>query len=270
MTTGLFSLNGKIALVTGGSRGIGRAAALAFARAGADVAVCGRSRDDLDGAVKDIEDAGQRGLAVVANLSRVENIEAVTDQIMDEWGGLDILVNNAGRSPAYADCLHTEERLWDAVMNLNLKSLYFLSQAAARIMKSRGGGSIINVSSIAGEKPAPFLGVYSISKAAILSVTQSMALELAPYNIRVNAIAPGYVATRLLTDLWAHLPPDQQAAARAAMSSQVPMGRIAETEEIVGGMVFLASEASSYMTGETMRIDGGTLLSGPQSSSEAV
>jgi NAD(P)-dependent dehydrogenase (short-subunit alcohol dehydrogenase family) len=255
-----FSLEGKVALVTGASRGIGRAAALGFAEAGADVALASRKKSDLDKVAEEVRAIGRKALPVAAHLGRMDELRNLVDNVMKEFGRIDILVNNAGTSPARASCLETEERLWDSIMNLNLKGLYFLSQAVARIMKRQGGGKIINVASTDGYRPEYHIGIYSITKAAVIMVTKSMAFELAQYNIRVNAIAPGSVLTRVLEGNWASLPEEQANAIKKFIADANPMKRIADPDEITGAMIYLASDASSFTTGETILIDGGLLL----------
>jgi len=191
----------------------------------------------------------------------MDDVRKLVETARAEFGKIDILINNAGTTPAMATVLDVEERLWDAIMNLNLKGLYFLSQAVARVMKERGGGKIINVSSIDGYRPEYMVGPYSIAKAAVLMATKSMALELAPYNIRVNAIAPGPVSTRILDSHWIHLPEKEAMGQKAEFSKAIPLQHIGEPEEIVGAMIYLASDASSFTTGATIVIDGGILLS---------
>jgi len=258
-----FSLEGKVALVTGSSRGIGRATALGFAQAGADVVVASRKLEDLEKVASEIRRVGRKALPVAAHVGRMEDIRRLVETAKAEFGRIDILVNNAGTSPAMATVLDAEERLWDAVMNLNLKGLYFLSQAAGRVMKEHGGGKIINVSSMDGYRPEYMVGPYSIAKAAVVMATKSMALELAPYNIRVNAIAPGPVSTRILDSHWFHLPEKEAKAQKGEFAKTVPLQHIAEPDEIVGAMIYLASDASSFTTGATIIIDGGCLLSSP-------
>lgn len=255
-----FSLEGKVALVTGGSRGIGQATAVAFAQAGAHVVLCSRNLEDLEKVAHEIRGIGRKALPVAAHMGRLENVRMLVETTMAEFGKIDIVVNNAGTAPVYASCLDAEERLWDSIMNLNLKGLYFLSQAAARVMKAQGGGRIINVASIDGYKPQENVGIYSISKAAVIMVTKSMALELAPYNIRVNAIAPGAIDTKMLNNMWANLPEARKTLAKKAVSAGTPLGRIGIPDEIAGAMIYLASDASSFMTGETILIDGGAML----------
>ncbi len=248
-----FSLQGKIALVTGASRGIGKAAAIGLAQAGADVAVTSRKLPDLEKTAEEIRKLGRKSLPVAAHVGRMEEIQSLVKKVVEEFGRIDILVNNAATNPTMASALDVDERAWDAVMNLNLKGLFFLSQAVARVMKEKGGGRIINVSSIAGLSP-DLLPVYSISKAGVIMATKVMAQQWAQYNIRVNAIAPGLTKTRFSEALWSN--PDILKMA----VSKAPMGRIAEPEEMVGAIIFLASDASSYVTGQVIAIDGGTTI----------
>jgi NAD(P)-dependent dehydrogenase (short-subunit alcohol dehydrogenase family) len=255
-----FSLEGKVALITGASRGIGRSAALAFARAGADIALTSRKQEDLDKVADEIKALGRKALPVAAHVGRMEDIHRLVDQVVKEYGRIDILVNNAGGAPATALCLDAEERLWDSIMNLNLKGVYFLSQSVGRIMREHGGGKIINVASVSGFKPEYKNGIYSIAKTGVTMLTKSMALELAEFNIRVNAIAPGAIMTKLLATNWSYLPEDQGKMVQSFVAGGSPMKRIADPDEISGAMLYLASDASSFTTGETIVIDGGMLL----------
>jgi NAD(P)-dependent dehydrogenase (short-subunit alcohol dehydrogenase family) len=254
MTRPDFSLKGKVALVTGGSRGIGKATALGFASAGADVAIASRKLPDLEQVAAEIRGLGRKALPVSAHVGRLEEIKSLVDTVYKEFGKIDILVNNAGISPAISPMLDLEERLWDSIINLNLKGVVFLSQAVARVMKEHGGGKIINVSSVTGFRHEPNIGVYSISKAAVIMATRIMAQEWAKYNIRVNAIAPGHIHTRLGDSIFEAVPEYKE-----EFLQRVPMGRIGDPDEIVGAMIYLASDASSYVTGVTIVVDGGTL-----------
>jgi NAD(P)-dependent dehydrogenase (short-subunit alcohol dehydrogenase family) len=254
-----FSLDGKVALVTGGSRGIGEATALGFAKAGADVAVASRKLPDLERVANAVRDIGRRSLAVEVHAGRMDQLTGAVERVVDEFGTIDILVNNAGTSIA-APALDITERAWDAVMNLNLKGLFFLSQAAARVMKEKGGGKIINVSSIEGYKPAAATFVYAVSKAGVVMVTKCMAMQWARYNIRVNAIAPGYIETRLLNAMWYDLSGDELKATKEELARSIPEGRIGDPREIADAMIYLASDASSYVTGQTFLVDGGFLI----------
>jgi len=254
MTKPDFSLNGKVALITGGSRGIGKATALGFARAGADVAIASRKFPDLELVADEIRGLGRKALPVAAHVARLEEIKSLVQTVNKEFGRIDILVNNAGTSPALSPMLDLEERLWDSIMNLNLKGVIFLSQAVARIMKEHDGGTIINVASIAGFRHEPNIGVYSISKSAVVMATKIMAEEWAKYNIRVNAIAPGHIHTRLGDSIFEAVPEYKK-----EFLDRIPMRRIGDPDEIVGAMIYLASDASSYVTGTTIVVDGGTL-----------
>lgn len=254
MTQPDFSLNGKVALITGGSRGIGKATALGFARAGADVAIASRKLPDLEQVAAEIRGLGRKALPVAAHVAKLEEIKSLVQTVNKEFGRIDILVNNAGTSPAISPMLDLEERLWDSIMNLNLKGVIFISQAVARIMKEHGGGKIINVSSVTAFRHETHIGVYSISKAALTMATRIMAQEWAEYNIRVNAIAPGHIHTRLGDSIFEAVPQYKK-----EFLDRVPMRRIGNPDEIVGAMIYLASDASSYVTGETIVVDGGTL-----------
>jgi NAD(P)-dependent dehydrogenase (short-subunit alcohol dehydrogenase family) len=255
-----FSLKGKTAIVTGASRGIGKGIALGFARAGARVAVTSRKIDDLNATASEIAAFGGEALVVQSHLGKLEEINRMVDTVKERFGRVDILVNNAGASPATASVLDAEERLWDTIMNLNLKGVYFTSQAVARLMKEQGGGKIINIASIDGFKPEPWVSIYSISKAGVRMITKSFAMELAPFNIRVNTIAPGAITTKMMDSHWFNLPPEEAKAAKEAMAGLTPMGRIGDVDEMVGAAIYLASDASSYATGAEMLIDGGALL----------
>jgi NAD(P)-dependent dehydrogenase (short-subunit alcohol dehydrogenase family) len=248
-----FSLSGKVALVTGGSRGIGRAIAVGLAKFGADVAVTSRKLPDLEEVAAEIKGLGQRSMAVATHVGRMDEIKNLVPKVKDELGRIDILVNNAGTNPTMDPAITIEERAWDSIMNLNLKGLFFLSQAVARLMKEQGGGKIINVASVAGITP-DILPVYSISKAGVIMATKVMAQQWAQYNIRVNAIAPGLVKTRFSEALWGN--PD---IAQAVMT-RTPLQRVAEPDEMVGAVIFLASDASSYVTGHVLVVDGGSVI----------
>lgn len=253
MTKPDFSLNGKVALITGGSRGIGKATALGFAGFGADIAIASRTLTDLEAVAEEIRGLGRKALPVAAHVGKLEQITHLVRTVHQEFGRIDILVNNAGTSPVLSGIIDIEERLWDSIMNLNLKGLVFLSQAVARIMKGHGG-SIINVASVDGYMHEPGVGIYSISKAGVVQATKIMAEEWAKYNIRVNAIAPGHIHTRLGDSIFQAMPEYKK-----VFLERVPTRRIGEPEEIVGAMIYLASDAASYVTGTTVVIDGGTL-----------
>lgn len=256
MVSTRFSLEGKVALVTGGSRGIGQATALAFAEAGADVAVTSRKLPDLELVAEEIRGLGRKSIAVATHVGRMDQIQNLVDTVVAEFGRIDVLVNNAGTSVVWMPALELEERAWDSIMNLNLKGLFFLSQAVARVMKEHGGGSIINISSVDGLKPEVNNSAYNISKAGVVMATRTMAREWAQYSIRVNCIAPGFIRTRLLDSRW-EVDPEN----RAVIDSKILLEGVAQPDVLVGAMLYLASEASAYQTGQTIAVDGGYMLS---------
>jgi NAD(P)-dependent dehydrogenase (short-subunit alcohol dehydrogenase family) len=248
-----FSLKDKVALVTGASRGIGEAIAVGLAQAGADLAIASRKLPDLEKVGEEIKKLGRKCLPVQAHLGKVEEINLLVKRVLEEFGKIDILVNNAATNPTMAQAIDVDERAWDSIMNLNLKGLFFLSQAVAKVMKEKGGGKIINVSSAAGTTP-DILPIYSISKAGVNMATKVMAQQWAQYNIRVNAIAPGLTKTRFSEALWKN--PD---ILKMAMF-KTPLRRPAEPDEMVGAIIYLASDASSYVTGQIIGVDGGITI----------
>lgn len=250
MTRLKFTLEDKVALIAGGGRGIGRTLALAFAEAGAHVAVVSRTLPELEKVTQEVHRYGRRGLAVKADLTQGAEVEQMVEQVLQEFGRIDVLVNCAATN-LMRPLLELPEKRWEQILNTCLKSYFLCSQAVGRKMKERRGGCIINLASTAAQKATPGMGAYCIAKAGVVMLTQVLALELAPYNIRVNAIAPGVVRTGFSEPLWSNpellkklLPP-------------IPLGRIAEPEDLVGLALFLASDASSYITGQTIYIDGG-------------
>jgi len=248
-----FSLKNKVALITGASRGIGQATAIGMAQAGADLAIASRKLPDLEKAAAEIQKTGRKCIPIATHAGKIEEINSLVKKVVDEFGRIDILVNNAATNPTMASALDIDDRAWDAIMNLNLKGLFFLSQAVARVMKEKGGGKIINVASIAGITP-DILPVYSISKAGVIMATKVMAQQWAQYNIRVNTVAPGLTKTRFSEALWKN-----DDILKIAMS-RTPMARPAEPEEMVGAIIFLASDASSYVTGQVIAVDGGVTI----------
>ncbi|MDD5313420.1 MAG: SDR family oxidoreductase [Dehalococcoidia bacterium] len=257
-----FSLKGKTAIVTGGGRGIGKAVAVGFAKAGAKVAITSRKIADLEATAAEIKSFGGEAFPIQAHLGKMEEIHKMVNTAMEKLGGkINILVNNAGASPNMASVLDSDERLWETIMNLNMKGLYFTSQAVANIMKKQGGGKIINIASIDGFKPEQGVSVYSISKAGVRMITQAFASELTGCNIQVNTIAPGPFDTKMMNSHWVHLTPEEAKKQRAVLEKTMPMGRMGDPDEIAGAAIYLASDASSYTTGTEIVIDGGVLLS---------
>ena len=255
-----FTVEGKVALVTGGSRGIGEATALALAKAGADVAVTSRKLPDLERVAGEIRKIGRRALAVEAHIGRMEMLQPLVDRVVTEFGRIDILVNDAGTN-FFMPAIEMTEKGWDSVLNLDLKGLFFLSQAVAKQMIKQGtGGKIVNISSVSGLRVQVPTGHYSIAKAGVIMATKVMALEWSKYGIRANCIAPGAIETKLYDSIFAVLPPDEAKANKEAAAKRIPMGRAGEPKELADAVLFLASNASSYITGQVFSVDGGSLL----------
>jgi NAD(P)-dependent dehydrogenase (short-subunit alcohol dehydrogenase family) len=250
-----FRLDNKVALITGGSRGIGKAIALGFAEAGADIVIAARKLPELEVAAKEISALGRRCLPVAAHAAKNEDLDNLVNKAMSEFGRVDILVSNAATSTQFVDVIDVEEQAWDAVMNLNLKGYFLLTEKVVRIMIRQGGGSIIFVSSTNAFKPNRGVGVYSVSKAGVLGLTQVLAFELGKYNIRVNALAPGATRTRMIKGALED--PNQEIV--RSIEKHTALGRLAEPEDMKGAALFLASEASSFVTGQTIVVDGGAV-----------
>ena len=249
-----FDLTGKVAIVTGASRGIGAAIAHAFAQAGAQVVLASRKQEPLDAVAAEIRAAGGTATAVAAHTGDDAAVEALVARAVDEYGGVDILVNNAATNPHYGPVLTAEDTHWDKTFDVNVKGYVRMVRACMAPMQARGGGAVINVASIAGIKPETGMGVYAVSKAGVLMLTQVLAVELAPANIRVNAVAPGYVKTRFSSVIW------QNPHVYAEVKARIPQGRMAEPDELTGVMLYLASDAASFTTGAVFTVDGGQLL----------
>ncbi|MFN2525268.1 MAG: SDR family NAD(P)-dependent oxidoreductase [Actinomycetota bacterium] len=247
----LFSLEGKNAIVTGASRGIGRAIALGFAESGADVALAARSLEDLETLAKEIDALGRRALVIPTDVRERDQIEALINRATEELGGLDILVNNAGGSNFMSPIVSLRPEGWYKILKLNLDSVFHGTQLGAQAMLQSGGGSIIQIASVAGIQGVQALSFYSAAKGGVRLMTQAVAKELAQSNIRVNTIAPGWIDTPL--NEWMTSDPDTKQTAER----MVPMGRLGQAEEIVGPAIFLASDASSFVTGTTLVVDGG-------------
>ena len=254
-----FSLEGQVALITGGSRGMGESTAYVFAEAGADVAVTSRKLPELERVAGKVRELGRKSLAVPTHVGRIDQLQPLVDKVVAEFGKIDILVNNAGTN-FFMPAIDMTEDGWDSVINLDLKGLFFLSQACARVMREHGGGKIINISSVSGYKPQVPTGHYSIAKAGVIMATQVMAREWADYNIRVNCIAPGAIETRLYDAIFTLLPEDEAKERKAQAAQRIPMKRVGEPKEIADAVLFLASDASSYVTGQSFAVDGGSLL----------
>ena len=250
---GSYSLSGKVAVVTGGRRGIGKAIALALAGAGADIALGDRTVDDgqLEAAAAEVKKLGRRSMAVKADITSKAEVDSFVQKVADELGAVDILVNNAAMN-IRAPLLELGEDGWDRVINTDLKGCYLCAQAAGRIMVEQRRGNIINIASTAALKAAPQMGAYCIAKAGVVMLTKVLAVELGQYNIRVNAVAPYIVKTKFSQPLWS------EPEALKQIEAEIPVGRLAETGDIVGAVLFLAADASSYITGQTIIVDGGS------------
>ncbi|MFN3474260.1 MAG: 2-dehydro-3-deoxy-D-gluconate 5-dehydrogenase KduD [Blastomonas sp.] len=250
MTTSPFDLAGKTALVTGANTGIGQAIAVALAEAGVDVAVAGRSEPtETLGA---IQATGRKAVNITADFGSIEPVGRVVDEALAGLGRIDILVNNAGIIRR-ADLLDFSEEDWDAVLDTNLKTLFFLSQAAARHMTERGSGKIVNIASLLTFQGGVRVPSYAAAKSGVGGVTKAMANELAPKGIQVNAIAPGYISTNNTAALQADETRNRQ------IMERIPAGRWGRPQDIAGAALFLASPASDYVTGHVLAVDGGWL-----------
>jgi len=252
MSVSDFSLEGKVAIITGGGTGIGRSIALNFAKAGADVVVGSRTLANLEKVAGEARALGKRSLAVPVDITKKADVDNLVQKVMDEFGAIDILVNNAGTFVGER-LLDTPEDHWDKVMNVDLKGHYLCSQAVGRIMIEQRSGKIINIASDLGIRVSQDGGAYCIAKAGVFMLTKVLARELAPYNIRVNTILPGLIRTKMSEGTWTS--PERL----KWWEEQVPLGRIGEPEEVAGAALFLASDASSYITGHTIFVEGGML-----------
>lgn len=247
-----FNLDGKVAIVTGGGRGIGKAIALGLAQAGADVAVASRTMEDLEKVAEEIRKSGRKSLALKADLTLMEDIENLVSKVKEEFGKIDILVNNSARS-FMRSFFDFKEDGWDKIFDTNVKGLFFLSREVAKIMKDQKGGRIINITTVGAEKAGPMLGPYHASKAAVKMLTQCMAVEWAQFGINVNAVGPGLTRTDFSKPIWSNPEVSKR------VSVNIPKGRLAEPEEMVGAVIYLASDASNYVTGHSLYVDGGSL-----------
>lgn len=254
MDCSFLSLEGKTALITGASRGIGKAIALTFADAGADLAIASRKLADLETIAEEVRALGRRCLPVPAHARKGEELKNLVDRTMEEYGRIDILVNNATSNPAMGPIVDTEEKIFDLIMETNLKGYFLLSRFVGRIMREQKSGVIINVSSAGGVSPAAGLGPYCISKAGINMLTKAMAIEMGPFNVRVNAIAPRIVKTQFSEALWSN---DKLMAKEFELT---PLKVVASPEEIAQTALYLASSAANYMTGHIVLVNGGAFF----------
>jgi NAD(P)-dependent dehydrogenase (short-subunit alcohol dehydrogenase family) len=253
MKKDLFDLSGKVALVTGASRGIGEAIARLLAAYGAKVIVSSRKIDGCEAVAASIREQGGEAVAMACHVGEMAQIDAVFDKIKSQFGRLDILVNNAAANPYFGHILDTDLAAYDKTVDVNVRGYFFMSIAAGNMMKEQGGGVILNTASVNGISPGPMQGIYSITKAAVISMTKAFAKECGPLNIRVNALLPGLTETKFASALTSN----EKILKTALM--QIPLGRTAQPEEMAGTVLYLVSDASSYTTGTTVTVDGGYL-----------
>ena len=254
MSKDLFNLDGKIALVTGASRGIGEGIAKLLAQNGAHVIVSSRKIDGCQKVVDEIKSAGYSAEAMACHIGDMEQISALFEQIKSEHGKLDILVNNAAANPFFGHILDTDLSAFKKTVDVNIQGYFFMCVEGGKMMKANGGGSIINVASVNGVIPGSMQGIYSITKASVISMTKAFAKECAQMGIRVNALLPGATDTKFASALVKN-----PAILKKALE-HIPMNRVAEPDEMAGTVLYLASNASSYTTGACINVDGGYLL----------
>lgn len=246
-------LGGKIALVTGGSRGLGKAIVLAMAERGAQVVICGRKQENLDQAAGELKKAGFDVMARPAHAGKKDQVAALMGAIGERYGKLDILINNVGTNILTPCVAEADEGLWDKLMETNLKSAFLVTSHAYPLMKKAGAAKIINISSIAARKAAKGMGIYCIAKAGLEMLTRVLAVELATDRINVNAVAPCVVRTQFSQPFWS------DESLLKEITRTIPIGRIAEPTDVVGAVLYLASALSDFVTGETLTVDGGTM-----------
>lgn len=249
-----FDLTGKVAIITGSSKGIGESIARGLAEHGAKVVISSRKQDACDAVVEKFKADGLEAIGVACHVGDAEQRENLVKTTIEQFGGIDILVNNAATNPTFAPLVQADEKAFDQIMNVNVKACMVLANLCFPSMKKRGNGSIINISSVEGMKPSPFLGMYSVSKAALIMLSQSQAKEWGSFNIRSNALCPGLIQTKFSSALWKNEKILKQ------FVNHIPSKRMAQPEEMAGLAVFLASDAASYCTGGVYTADGGYMV----------
>lgn len=247
----MFSLDKKNVIVSGGSKGIGKAIAIKFAQAGANVIICSRRKENLEAAVAEAKSIGLTLFPVECNTSSYSSILSVTDYTLDKFGKVDILVNNAATNPHYGPILDSEDSHWDKIFDVNVKGYFNFVKACSSSMISNNAGKIINVASIAAKTPLDGLGVYNISKAAVVMLTKVLAKELGEHNIQINTLAPGLIKTDFSRALW------ENEDTYNKIVKSIPQGKMGTPDDISGMALFLASEASDFITGSIFTVDGG-------------
>lgn len=251
--TNLFDLDGKIAFVSGASRGIGEAIAKLLAQQGAHVIVSSRKIDGCQAVADAIVAAGGKATAIACHIGELEQIQAVFAYIREQFGRLDILVNNAATNPQFCHILDTDVSAFQKTVDVNIRGYFFMSVEAGKLMRENSGGSIINVASINGVTPGNFQGIYSVTKAAVINMTKAFAKECAPQGIRCNALLPGLTDTKFASALV------QNDSIREEALRHIPLHRVADPSEMAGAVLYLASDASTYTTGLSLNVDGGYL-----------
>jgi NAD(P)-dependent dehydrogenase (short-subunit alcohol dehydrogenase family) len=251
---GLFDLSGQVAVITGSSRGIGRAVAERMAEHGARVVVSSRKAEACEAVAAGIRERGGQALAVACHIARKDELQGLVDRTLGSWGRIDTLVCNAAVNPYFGPSIGIPDDAWDRIMASNIRSNHWLCNMVLPGMAERGGGTVIVVSSIAGLRGTPTLGAYGISKAADMQLVRNLAVEWGPRGIRANCIAPGLVRTDFARALW------EDEANLARRTRDTPLRRIGEPDEIAGAAVFLAGPSGRFMTGQTMVIDGGVTI----------
>ena len=247
----LFDIAGKVAIITGASRGIGQAIAEGYAQAGAKVVLSSRRQDGLDTAAENIRAQGGEALPVAAHNGDKAALQKLVEAAMDAYGQVDILVNNAATNPHFGTLLEAEDSLWQKTIEVNIMGNMWLTQAVVPVMRQQGGGKIINIASVNGLRPGTMQGIYSATKAAIISLTRTLAMELADDHIQVNAIAPGLIQTKFASAIWGN------EALAEQVTQRTPQRRLGQPADISGLALYLAAPASDFCTGEVFVIDGG-------------
>ena len=247
----MLNLAKKTAIVSGGSKGIGKAIAMKLAQAGANVVICSRRKENLDSAVNEAESNGLTFVPIECNTSNKESIQSVVDYTLEKFNGVDILVNNAAANPYYGPILNSEDSHWDKIFDVNVKGYFNFAKACSETMIANNSGKIINVASIAAKTPLEGLGVYNISKAAVVMLTKVLAKELGEHNINVNTLAPGLIKTDFSKALW------ENEDTYNKIVKSIPQGKMGSPDDISGMALYLASEASDFVTGSIFTVDGG-------------
>ena len=247
----MFSLKEKTAIVSGGSKGIGKAIALKYAEAGANVVICSRKKDNLDSAVSEAQSSGFNIIGIECNTGDMESIKNVVNQTISQFGKVDILVNNAAANPYYGPILKSQDSHWEKIWDINVKGYFNFIKACSASMEQHKYGKIINVASIAAKTPLDGLGVYNISKAAVVMLTKVLAKEMATSNIQVNTLAPGLIKTDFSRALW------EDESVYNEIIKSIPQARMGEPEDLSGMALYLASDASDFITGSMFTVDGG-------------